>query len=59
MSPQVTESVRVGPAVMEMFDDRPMKPNNRKIEYCWLNPSDPDFKVAKELKKLAKNKLLK
>ncbi|KAJ1430908.1 RNA-binding domain superfamily [Sesbania bispinosa] len=44
--------VRARPAVMEMFDDRPMNPNNRKIECRWLDPSDPDFKVAKELKKL-------
>ncbi|XP_061357489.1 ASI1-immunoprecipitated protein 1-like [Gastrolobium bilobum] len=45
--------VRARPAVMEMFDDRPAKPN-RKIECCWLDPNDPDFEVAKEMKKLTR-----
>ncbi|KAK7323378.1 hypothetical protein VNO77_26850 [Canavalia gladiata] len=38
-------------ALMEMFDDRPKKPD-RKLKGCWLEPSDPDFEVAKELKNL-------
>lgn len=45
--------VRARPAVMEMFDDKPMKPN-RKIKCCWLEPSEPDFEVAKELKNLTR-----
>lgn len=43
--------VRARPAVMEMFDDRPMKPK-RKMKCCWLEQSDPDFEVAVELKNL-------
>ncbi|THG20635.1 hypothetical protein TEA_007510 [Camellia sinensis var. sinensis] len=38
---------------MEMFDDHPRKPG-RKIKFCWLDPQDPDFKVAKELKLLTR-----
>ncbi|KAG2372582.1 hypothetical protein LR48_Vigan05g013800 [Vigna angularis] len=45
--------VRAQPAVMEMFDDRPIKPN-RKIKVRWLKPSEPDFEVAKELKNLTR-----
>ncbi|KAK7401318.1 hypothetical protein VNO78_12700 [Psophocarpus tetragonolobus] len=45
--------VRARPAVIEMFDDRPVKPN-RKMKVRWLEPSDPDFKVAKELKNLTR-----
>ncbi|XP_027332349.1 uncharacterized protein LOC113847439 [Abrus precatorius] len=45
--------VRAQHAVMEMFDDRPRKPN-RKIICRWLDPSDPDFEVAKELKNLTR-----
>jgi len=45
--------VRARPAVMEMFDDRPMKPK-RKMKCCWLEQSDPDFEVAMELKNLTR-----
>ncbi|XP_058721823.1 uncharacterized protein LOC131593363 [Vicia villosa] len=45
--------VRARPSVMEMFDDRPIKPK-RKIKCCWLEQSDPDFEVAKELKNLTR-----
>ncbi|XP_022636979.1 uncharacterized protein LOC106759836 isoform X3 [Vigna radiata var. radiata] len=45
--------VRAQPAVMEMFDDRPIKPN-RKIKVRWLKPGEPDFEVAKELKNLTR-----
>ncbi|KAJ9182644.1 hypothetical protein P3X46_006615 [Hevea brasiliensis] len=38
-------------AEAEMFDDRPVKPG-RKIHCRWLDPSDPDFEVAKKLKYL-------
>ncbi|KAF2285728.1 hypothetical protein GH714_007460 [Hevea brasiliensis] len=38
-------------AEAEMFDDRPVKPG-RKIHCRWLDPSDPDFEVAKKLKHL-------
>lgn len=45
--------VRARPAVIEMFDDRPVNPN-RKVEYRWLEPSDPDMEVAKQLKNLTR-----
>ncbi|TKY49661.1 hypothetical protein E2542_SST27101 [Spatholobus suberectus] len=45
--------VRARHAVMEMFDDQPIKPK-RKIKVRWLEPSDPDFEVAKELKNLTR-----
>ncbi|RZB78894.1 hypothetical protein D0Y65_029323 [Glycine soja] len=45
--------VRARPAVMEMFDDQPIKPN-RKIKIRWLEPSDPDFELAKEVKNLTR-----
>ncbi|KAL1321012.1 hypothetical protein AAHE18_14G098600 [Arachis hypogaea] len=45
--------VRARPAEAEMFDDRPEKPD-RKIKCCWLDPSDPDFEVAKDLKRLTR-----
>ncbi|KAK6929287.1 RNA recognition motif domain [Dillenia turbinata] len=41
--------VRARAAEPEMFEDRPKKPG-RKIHIRWLDPKDPDFKVAKELK---------
>ncbi|KAG8658212.1 uncharacterized protein LOC110610599 [Manihot esculenta] len=41
--------VRARLAEAEMFDDRPVKPG-RKIHCHWLDPSDPDFEVAKKLK---------
>lgn len=43
--------VRARPAEVEMFDDRPAKPG-RKIFGQWLDPNNPDFKVAEELKRL-------
>lgn len=45
--------VRASPAEVEMFDDRPIK-SDRKIKCRWLDPSDPDFEVAKELKRLTR-----
>ncbi|KAK7273111.1 hypothetical protein RIF29_14157 [Crotalaria pallida] len=45
--------VRAHPAKEEMFDDRP-KESDRKIQCTWLDPSDPDFEVAKELKRLTR-----
>lgn len=45
--------VRAQHAVIEMFDDRPIKPN-RNITARWLEPSDPDFEVAKDLKNLTR-----
>ncbi|PON64020.1 Splicing factor-like protein [Parasponia andersonii] len=45
--------VRARPAEVEMFDDRPRKPD-RKILCRWLEPSDPDFEVAKRLKHLCR-----
>ncbi|XP_015959824.1 uncharacterized protein LOC107483728 [Arachis duranensis] len=45
--------VRARPAEAEMFDDRPEKPD-RKIKCCWLDPSDPDFELAKDLKRLTR-----
>ncbi|CAL0318813.1 unnamed protein product [Lupinus luteus] len=44
--------VRARHAEEEMFDDRPIDPD-RKIQCTWLDPSDPDFEVAMELKRLA------
>ncbi|CAL5391966.1 unnamed protein product [Camellia sinensis] len=45
--------VRARAAEMEMFDDHPRKPG-RKIKFHWLDPQDPDFTVAKELKLLTR-----
>ncbi|CAM9003218.1 unnamed protein product [Rhodiola kirilowii] len=45
--------VRARASEIEMFVDRPAKPG-RKIMCRWLEPNDPDFKVAKRLKLLAK-----
>ncbi|XP_072989545.1 ASI1-immunoprecipitated protein 1-like [Typha latifolia] len=45
--------VRARPAKAEMFADRPSPPD-RKIQIRWVEPSDPDFEVAKELKQLVK-----
>lgn len=38
-------------AAAAMFDDRPIKPG-RRITCRWLDPSDPDFEVAKKIKLL-------
>ncbi|EHA8592308.1 hypothetical protein COCNU_contig69417195G000010 [Cocos nucifera] len=43
--------VRARPAKAEMFSDRPAPPD-RKIEVRWVDPSDPDFEVAKKLKEM-------
>lgn len=43
--------VRARPAEVEMFDDRPTKPG-RRIQCRWLEENDPDFEVAKEIKRL-------
>lgn len=40
-------------AKAEMFDDRPKKPG-REITVRWLEPREPDFPVAMQLKHLAK-----
>lgn len=45
--------VQARAAEKEMFVDRPSRPG-RKIKCGWLEPNDPDFKVAKKLKMLAK-----
>ncbi|KAJ7961360.1 RNA-binding family protein [Quillaja saponaria] len=45
--------VRACPAEVEMFDDHPVKPG-RKISCCWLDPRDPDFQIAKELKHITR-----
>lgn len=41
--------VRASAARLEMFDDRPKKPG-RQITFCWLDPKDPEFEVAKKMK---------
>lgn len=43
--------VRARPAQVEMFDGHPSKPG-RRIQCRWLEPSDPDFKIATEIKRL-------
>ncbi|KGN45809.1 uncharacterized protein LOC101221287 [Cucumis sativus] len=45
--------VRARPAEVEMFDDRPVKPG-RKISFRWLESDDPDFEVARQIKRLSK-----
>ncbi|XP_072965759.1 ASI1-immunoprecipitated protein 1-like [Typha angustifolia] len=45
--------VRARPAKAEMFPNRPSRPG-RKIQFRWVEPSDPYFQVAKQLKKLAR-----
>ncbi|EXB68713.1 hypothetical protein L484_024733 [Morus notabilis] len=45
--------VRARHAEAEMFDDRPIKPG-RKLQFRWVDPSDPDFEVAKKLKHLCR-----
>lgn len=45
--------VRARHAELEMFDDRPRKPG-RKLTCRWLEPDDPDFQVAQELKRLTR-----
>ncbi|KAE8076522.1 hypothetical protein FH972_015168 [Carpinus fangiana] len=43
--------VRARPAQVEMFDGHPKKPG-RRIQCRWLEASDPDFKIATEIKRL-------
>ncbi|GLT69299.1 hypothetical protein SLA2020_414590 [Shorea laevis] len=43
--------VRARPAEVEMFDGHPIKPG-RRIQCRWLEASDPDFKIATEIKRL-------
>ncbi|KAL7098549.1 hypothetical protein ACP275_09G024000 [Erythranthe tilingii] len=45
--------VRARPAKVEMFDDRPRKPG-RKIVCRWVDPTEPDFEVAKKIKNLVR-----
>ncbi|KAF2314205.1 hypothetical protein GH714_024058 [Hevea brasiliensis] len=45
--------VRARFAEVEMFDDRPVKPG-RRVRCSWLDPSNPDFEVAKKLKRLTR-----
>ncbi|XP_065865274.1 ASI1-immunoprecipitated protein 1 [Euphorbia lathyris] len=45
--------VRARHAEPEMFEDHPKKPA-RRIVCRWVEPTDPDFQVANELKLLAK-----
>lgn len=42
--------VRARPAVVEMFDDRPRKPD-RTIMCYWLKSNEPDFEVATKMKR--------
>ncbi|KAK9101549.1 hypothetical protein Scep_024979 [Stephania cephalantha] len=46
--------VRARPAEAQMFTDRPVKPG-RKIQCRWVDPKEPYFQVATELKSLARN----
>ncbi|KAG9444758.1 hypothetical protein H6P81_016098 [Aristolochia fimbriata] len=45
--------VRARPAEPEMFSDRPARPGS-KIQFRWLEPTDPEFEVAQKLKELTK-----
>ncbi|XP_077248848.1 uncharacterized protein LOC143888344 isoform X3 [Tasmannia lanceolata] len=45
--------VRARAAEPEMFGDRPVRPG-RKIHCQWIEPTDPDFMVAKKLKQLTR-----
>ncbi|XP_058088215.1 uncharacterized protein LOC131235105 [Magnolia sinica] len=45
--------VRARPAEVEMFSDRPARPN-RKIQCRWVENKDPDFEVAKKMKNLTR-----
>ncbi|KAK4721202.1 hypothetical protein R3W88_011435 [Solanum pinnatisectum] len=46
--------LRARPAVAEMFDDRPRKPD-RTIMCYWLKSNDPDFEVATTMKRIVRN----
>ncbi|XP_024962670.1 uncharacterized protein LOC112502887 isoform X1 [Cynara cardunculus var. scolymus] len=45
--------VRAQKAQMEMFDDRPKK-SHKRIVCHWMDPSHPNFEVAKKFKNLTK-----
>ncbi|KAK3040036.1 hypothetical protein RJ639_028367 [Escallonia herrerae] len=45
--------VRAFAAEVEMFDDRPKRPG-RRIQCRWLDRKDPEFKVAQNVKHLAR-----
>ncbi|KAI3747888.1 hypothetical protein L6452_10612 [Arctium lappa] len=45
--------VRAQKAQMEMFDDRPRK-SRKRIVCRWMDPSHPNFEVAKKFKNLTK-----
>ena len=45
--------VRVKRATAVMFNDRPRKPG-RKLEFCWVGPTDPDFHDVRRFKLMSK-----
>ncbi|KAG2640936.1 uncharacterized protein LOC120666251 [Panicum virgatum] len=45
--------VRVKRATAVMFNDRPQKPG-RKLEFCWVGPTDPDFHDVRRFKLMSK-----
>ncbi|CAN6209814.1 unnamed protein product [Urochloa humidicola] len=45
--------VRVKRATAEMFNDRPSKPG-RKLEFCWVGPTDPDCHDVRKFKFMCK-----
>lgn len=45
--------VRAKMAEIEMFADHPAPPG-RNIQVRWINPSDPNFQIAKQVKELYK-----
>ncbi|PUZ68956.1 hypothetical protein GQ55_2G070100 [Panicum hallii var. hallii] len=45
--------VRVKRATAEMFNDRPWKPG-RKLEFCWVGPTDPDCQDVRRFKLMSK-----
>ncbi|TKW31390.1 hypothetical protein SEVIR_2G102700v4 [Setaria viridis] len=45
--------VRAKRATAEMFNDRPWKPG-RKLEFCWVGPTDPDCQNVRKFKIMSK-----
>ncbi|OEL33839.1 hypothetical protein BAE44_0005144 [Dichanthelium oligosanthes] len=45
--------VRAKRATAEMFNDRPLKPG-RKLEFCWVGPTDPDCHDVRKFKLMSK-----
>jgi hypothetical protein len=45
--------VRAKRAAEEMFNDRPWKPD-RKLEFCWVGPTDPDCQNVRKFKIMSK-----